>query len=84
MPDGILNKLPGTDITWLGNRKGSPGYALSVCPCMDVDRLFRHDFTCPYLQSISSDILEAADIDGASGGEIQTDYPAHAGACHDH
>lgn len=64
MPDGILNKLLGTDITWLGNRK-------TALICVVVAHVwmwigYSATIYMSNLQSISSDILEAADIDGAS------------------
>ena len=63
MPDGMLNHLLGTDITWLGNRKT----ALSCVVIAHVWMWIGYSSTIymSNLQSISTDILEAAAIDGA-------------------
>ncbi len=64
MPDGILNSLLGTDITWLGNRK-------TALVCVVVAHVwmwigYSATIYMSNLQGISDDIMEAADIDGAS------------------
>lgn len=63
MPDGILNHLLGTDITWLGNKDT----ALICVVIAHVWMWIGYSATIymSNLQGISTDILEAAAIDGA-------------------
>lgn len=63
MPDGILNHLLGTDITWLGNKN-------TALVCVVVAHVwmwigYSSTIYMSNLQGISTDILEAASIDGA-------------------
>lgn len=64
MPDGILNHMLGTNITWLGNKK-------TALVCVVISHVwmwigYSATIYMSNLQGISDDILEAADIDGAS------------------
>ena len=64
MPDGLLNKLLGTNITWLGNKN-------TALVCVVVAHVwmwigYSATIYMSNLQNISEDILEAAAIDGAS------------------
>ena len=65
MPDGVLNKILGTHITWLGNTKT----ALICVVIAHVWMWIGYSATIymSNLQNISEDILEAASIDGAGG-----------------
>ncbi len=63
MPDGILNQLLGTDITWLGNKKTAMICVIIAHVWMWIG--YSATIYMSNLQSISTDILEAADIDGA-------------------
>lgn len=64
MPDGILNEVLGTDITWLGNKNT----ALICTVIAHVWMWIGYSATIymSNLQNISDDILEAASIDGAN------------------
>ena len=63
MPDGLLNKLLGTDIMWLGNKKTALLCTIIAHVCMWIG--YSSTIYMSNLQSISNDILEAAAIDGA-------------------
>ena len=63
MPDGMLNHLLGTDITWLGNRKTALFCVVIAHVWMWIG--YSSTIYMSNLQSISTDILEAAAIDGA-------------------
>lgn len=66
MPDGMLNHLLGTDITWLGNRKTALFCVVIAHVWMWIG--YSSTIYMSNLQSISTDILEAAAIDGAGRG----------------
>ena len=82
MPDGMLNHLLGTDITWLGNRKTA--LFCVVIAHVDVDRLFLHH--------LHVQLTEYIDGYSGSGGyrrsravqKIQKHHTADAGAGHYH
>ena len=63
MPDGLLNKLLGTDIIWLGNKKTALLCTIIAHVWMWIG--YSSTIYMSNLQSISNDILEAAAIDGA-------------------
>lgn len=63
MPDGLLNKLLGTDIVWLGNKKTALLCTIIAHVWMWIG--YSSTIYMSNLQSISNDILEAAAIDGA-------------------
>ena len=63
MPDGLLNKLLGTSVTWLGNTKTALTCVIIAHVWMWIG--YSATIYMSNLQNISSDILEAASIDGA-------------------
>lgn len=63
MPDGILNHLLGTDITWLGNKNTALVCVVAAHVWMWIG--YSSTIYMSNLQGISTDILEAASIDGA-------------------
>ena len=63
MPDGLLNKLLGTDIIGLGNKKTALLCTIIAHVWMWIG--YSSTIYMSNLQSISNDILEAAAIDGA-------------------
>ncbi len=67
MPDGMLNHLLGTDITWLGNRKTALFCVVIAHVWMWIG--YSSTIYMSNLQSISTDILEAAAIDGRGRAE---------------
>ncbi len=64
MPDGLLNKLLGTDIIWLGNT--STALLCTVIAHVWMWIGYSATIYMSNLQSISDDVLEAASIDGAN------------------
>ena len=63
MPDGLLNKMLGSHITWLGNTKTALTCVIIAHVWMWIG--YSATIYMSNLQNISSDVLEAASIDGA-------------------